>query len=259
MKRSKRKSGSSSSMKRSQRATTQRQPIELHFPSDEEWNNIVHDFQLTSAQVTVLDFTLREALEEIRHYNLRLQNKASRGLLIDRLDTFEKAVHGLLKQCRRNVGLMQSFLPHNTLAHIGQSMTFSAIGEALGRNVFPKNLDFKIRVKQSQGEPITFASMEDLSRPRRETLGLEFGHLVLTHFIEAIHAPFAPWLELSRRHKGGRPADSARRYLIYQLAEAAPEILGKPATVATTGEFIDLCTAVLVGCGLPETGIAKAL
>ena len=28
--------------------------------------------------------------------------------------------------------------------------------------------------------------------------------------------------------KVGRPADTARNYLIYQLAEAAPEILGKP-------------------------------
>ena len=40
--------------------------------------------------------------------------------------------------------------------------------------------------------------------------------------------------------EGGRPADVARNYLIYQLAEAAPEIIGKPATVATTGRFVDL-------------------
>ena len=59
--------------------------------------------------------------------------------------------------------------------------------------------------------------------------------------------------------KVGRPADAARNYLIYQLAEAAPEILGKPGTIATTGKFVDLCTAVLMACGLPETGIAKAI
>jgi hypothetical protein len=101
--------------------------------------------------------------------------------------------------------------------------------------------------------------MEDLSRPRRETLGLEFGHLILTHFIEVIHAPFAPWLQLSRQHKGGRPADAVRRYPIYELAKAAPDIIGKSATAAVTGTFVDLCTSVLQACGLREEGIAKAI
>ena len=41
--------------------------------------------------------------------------------------------------------------------------------------------------------------------------------------------------------KGGRPADLVRNYLIYQLAEAAPEVIGKAATVATTGRFVELC------------------
>jgi hypothetical protein len=45
--------------------------------------------------------------------------------------------------------------------------------------------------------------------------------------------------------------------LIYQLAEAAPDIVGKLA--ATTGRFVGLCTVVLVACGLPEAGIEKAI
>ena len=50
-----------------------------------------------------------------------------------------------------------------------------------------------------------------------------------------------------------------RNYLIYQLAEAAPEITGRPATIAVTGTFVDLCTSVLLACCLPETDIAKAI
>ena len=59
--------------------------------------------------------------------------------------------------------------------------------------------------------------------------------------------------------EGGRPADAVRRYLIYQLAQAAPEIIGKAATVGSTGKFVDLCATVLVACGMPETGIAQAI
>ena len=47
--------------------------------------------------------------------------------------------------------------------------------------------------------------------------------------------------------------------MIYRLAKAAPEIIGKPATVAVTGTFADLCTSVALACGLPEKGIAKAI
>jgi hypothetical protein len=67
------------------------------------------------------------------------------------------------------------------------------------------------------------------------------GHVLLTHFIKRIHQPLARWVETKSLDKGGRPVDVARSYLIYQLAEAAPGIIGEPATVATTGKFVDLC------------------
>ena len=54
------------------------------------------------------------------------------------------------------------------------------------------------------------------------------------------------------------PAVTSAGRLIYRLAEEAPDIIGKSAAVAGTGKFVDLCTAVLVVCGLPESGIAKA-
>jgi hypothetical protein len=93
----------------------------------------------------------------------------------------------------------------------------------------------------------------------REALGLKNGHVILQHFIERIHTPLARWIELKSRDKGGRPADAVRNYFIYQLAEAAPEIIGKPARVAVTGKFVDLCTSVFQACGLPEDGIGKAI
>jgi hypothetical protein len=259
MKRSKRKRGSSSSSKISAKAKPQRKPIELRFPPTEDWKNIVSDYKLMPAQADTLKFTLEEALYGIRRYQAKLKKQPSRSRLIDDLKRFEKALGLLRDECGRTIDLMHDFLPTEALAYIGQSMTFSAIGEALGRGVFPKNLDFKIRAKQSQGEQITFASVEHLSRPRRETLGLEYGHLLLKHFIEQIHQPLARWIEMKSLDEGGRPADAVRNYLIYQLAEVAPEVIGKRASIATTGKFVDLCTLVLGACGLPETGVGKAI
>jgi hypothetical protein len=223
-------------MKRKQpQAKTKRRDVELSFPPPEEWENIIHDCKLTPAQASALKFTLCEGLDDISRYRVKLQ---SRALLVDRLKKLEKALNHLQHECRRSAELMQNFLPIDTLVYIGQSLTISAMREMLGRSVFPKKQD---------------------KHARRETLGLKYGHLILTRFIERIHAPLARWIELDRLNKGGRPADAVRRHLIYCLAEAAPEIIGKPATVAITGKFADLCTAVLQACGLPEAGIAKAI
>jgi hypothetical protein len=249
----------SSSTKTSPRAEAQAQEVVLRFPTLEQWNNIVHDFKLAPAQANTLKMMLEETLDGISRYREKLQKQPSHALLVDRMKTFEKALSDLRDECRRSADLMQFFLPNDTLAYIGLSLTFSAMGEALGKNVFPRNFDFKIEVKQSLGERITLASMEEFSRPSREALGLKHGHLILKHFIDQIHAPLARWTELKSLDEGGRPADVVRRYLIYQLAEAAPEVIGKSATVASTGKFVDLCTSVLQACGLPESGIAKAI
>jgi hypothetical protein len=94
--------------------------------------------------------------------------------LVKGLKNFEKALRRLRDECRRSADLMEHFLPDGTLAFTGQSLTFSAISEALGRDVSPErfDFDFKIRIKRKQGERFTVASVEQDTRPKRETLGL---------------------------------------------------------------------------------------
>jgi hypothetical protein len=88
-------------------------------------------------------------------------------------------------------------------------LTFAAISEALGRDLSPKRFDFyfKNRIKREQGERFTVSSVEQDTRPKRETLGLQHGHVLLTHFIGRIHQPLARWIEMKRLDKGGRPVD----------------------------------------------------
>jgi hypothetical protein len=236
-----------------------REEVRVSFPEPDSWANIVRDCKLTHAQAHELEITLAETLDDIDRYHSKLQNRPSRDVLVEHLKRFEKTVNRLRNECQHSAELMEFFLPFDTLGVLGQSLTFSAMSEALGRDVFPKNFDFQIEFKRSQGERITLASLERDTQPMREALGLKHGHLILTYLIERIHAPLERWIELDRLNKGGRKPDAVRRHLIYRLAQAAPGILGKPAPIAITGRFVDLCSAVLVGCGLPEGGIAKAI
>ena len=154
---------------------------------------------------------------------------------------------------------MGYFLPNDTLGYIGRSLTFSAIGEALGENVFPQHLDSLIGQMVADGKQITMAALEQEGISKREVLGLQHGHLILKHFIDAINAPLKKWLEIDKLNKGGRPPQMARTVLIHRLAEAAPDIIGKRAPVAATGAFVTLCSLVLPACGLSAKGVEKAI
>ena len=233
--------------------------VRVTFPEPESWADIFRDCKLKDAQANTLESTLKQALDEIDSYYSKLQNRPSRDVQVKHLKLFEKALKRLRDEWQRGAKLMEFFLPSDTLDFIGESLTFSAMSEALGRDVFPKNYDFQIQVKQSQGKRITLASLEQDTRPTRGALGLKHGHLILTYLIERIHGPLERWIELDRLNEGGRPPDAVRSHLIYRLAEAAPAILGKAASVSKTGELVDLCSAVLVACGLPESGIAEAI
>ena len=210
-------------------------------------------------QERTLKNVLDSALDDIGRYHRKLKNQPRRGILVRRLTRFTKLLGHVRDECARSVDVMQHFLPNETLAYIGQSLTFSAMSEALERDVFPRHFDLNIDRMRAGNESITLASLEQDTRPLREALGLKHGHLVLMHLIERMHTPLARWIELNRQNKGGRKSNALRSYLIYRLAEAAPDIVGKPASVSSTGKFVDLCTAVLVASGLPETGIAKAI
>jgi hypothetical protein len=170
----------------------------VSFPEPESWANIVRDRKLTDAQANTLKITLKEALDDIDRY----QKRPSRDVLVKHLKLFEEALKRLQDECQRSAKLMEFFLPSDTLDFIGESLTFSAMSEALGRDVFPKNYDFQIQVKQSQGKRITLASVEQDTRPRRRALGLKHGHLILTYLIERIHGPLERWMELDRLNKG---------------------------------------------------------
>src|SRR5262249_4263028 len=145
-----------------------RKEVRVMFPEPESWANIVHDCKLTNAQANKLQITVQEALDDIDLYYSKLRNRPSREGLVARLKRFEKCLKRLQNECQRSDKLMESFLPFDTLGFIGQSLTFSAMSEALGRDVFPNNYDFQIDFKRSQGKQITLESVEQDTWPMRE-------------------------------------------------------------------------------------------
>jgi len=275
---------------------TKKETAMLGFSSPEDWKNIVHDLKLSKTQERELEISIRHVLADIGSYQVVKNKLPSREELVAALKRMEKALGCLQCELKSSANLTEHFLPSGTTEYIGRSLTFSAIGEALGRDVFPEKFDLPLQrmiksrkvagrrhprtggadhpqtsagervrrrtwraTKRSDQHGYDLPSLEDLSQPMRKTLGLKHGHLILAHFIDQVYAPLKKWVALDKLNKRGHPPNLFRQYIIRRLAERSVSIVGKPATTTPTGEFAELCIAVLPACGFDSTGIEEAV
>jgi hypothetical protein len=228
---------------------------QLTFPASDEWKDIVHDLELTKTQERELEITIQQVLAIIHGYQARPQ----RDTLVAALKRLEKTLNRVQYEMARSNHLMNYFLPSKTLEFIGTSFTFTAIGQAVGKDVFPMDPDGAIRSMVERNNFVTMADLERHFYNDRMALSYKYGGEILKHFIDVIHADLKSWVELDRHNTGGRPADIYRRYMIQRLAARAPWIIGKEATTTAKGKFVNLCAHVLPACGFSSEGIEKAI
>lgn len=231
---------------------------EIEFPKPKDWNSIVRELKLNATQSNELKITIHHVVADIAFYRSKKSQEPERALLTTRLKRMERALGKLQSEIDRSIHLMDRFLPHDTMAHIGRSFTLSAIVDALGEK-FPRNPAPVAARMPAKGNQIDLTALDEATRSRRDLLGLKHGPQILKHFIDAIHAPLKKWVELDKLNKGGRTPALARKYLIDRLAREAPNIIGKPATISTTGSFVRLCALLLPACGLSALGVEKAI
>jgi hypothetical protein len=237
-------------------ADRRRKRPEVRFPDRETWKDLVRDLRLNASQANELGITIRHAILDLESHRAR---QAERPELVVRLKRLEKAFERLLSEVNGSAHLMGKFLPRQMLEHIGISSTFAAMREALGKDVSPEDADGVIRQMVSRGDKITMLQLETRYAPERQALGLQHGHKILKHYINSLWAPLKNWVEADKLNKGGRPSEVARNYLIDQLAEEALELIGRPASISTSGKFVEFCAKVLPACGLSAKGIEKAV
>jgi hypothetical protein len=244
-----RKATDSEAPKRSQFA-------EIRFPEGESWGSLIRTLRLKHAQADILAATIKHVILDLGRYRKR---KEQRSVLVQRLKLMEQAFGRLQFEMNRSAHLMSDFLPFDTLEFVGESLTFTAMAQVLGQRVFPRNFGTVLDRMKQQNEPITIAALEEHLSAQRRSLGLNQGHVLLKHFIDSVGAPLRNWVEIDKLNKGGRPANAARQYMIWRLADVAPQLIGRRAPISRTGAFVDLCEQVLIACGFPEESVGKAV
>jgi hypothetical protein len=137
----------------------------LAFAKSEDWKNIVRDLKLTKAQERELKITIRQVLADIDRYLIK-RKELPRAVLVPALKRLEKALDRVQYEMARSKDLMTSLLPSKTLEFIGTSFTFTAIGQAIGKDVFPMDPDDAIRNIVESNNFTRMAKLENHFRQR---------------------------------------------------------------------------------------------
>jgi hypothetical protein len=231
-------------------------------PSDGALRAIADEFKLGPGAGVILEQTVLDALSVLAVYRDTPNAQPARSLRIKRLKNLDRYLRQLRSELGRAKNDLGVILPFETRALLGESFTFSALQQFLGSAVRTTNTDMMIATlfrgpRKKSAKPPTIGDLEEHGRGARQALGLTHAGELLINYLAAIHAPIIRWLELERLGRGGRPAQLERQYLVLRLAETCPQILGRPAPVAVTGKFVNLCIEVFRACGLASDGVEK--
>ncbi len=231
---------------------------ELAVPTDEVWNEVFKEFNFTKTQKNELEIVLEHLREDIFNFNKITMKIGMRSENKRRLIELEKSLAKVNFFLEKYQDGMDDWLPFDMREEIGLLSNFLIAQEALGEKTYSDRLNREIVDAAYQQTPLTIEKVEEKLVHSRKSIGLLAGHKILLNFVQRIHEPLRKWRKTERDNKGGNPAQKTQRAVIYWLAWSAPEIIGREAAIRKTGRFVELCSAVLSACGLPNPSVGDS-
>jgi hypothetical protein len=231
----------------------------FRLPGKQAFLELIGLLKLSPQQAVSLEEVLREVEADLQIWRAVGEGGPNRAEKIANLRKMLKLATALCDEVRLHGAELLDFMPLKGLENMAAELTFSAITKARRKNAFPTDFHADVEaIEKAWGRPPTLQDIEAFYETKRANFGLTDPAALLTHFLDTLIQPIQTLVDVNRHNPGGRPIFSERRYLIEQLARAAPQILGEPATTSLTGRFVDLCEQVAVRCGLPADGLDKA-
>jgi len=231
---------------------------ELVVPSETVWLEEFKQFDFTKEQRRELEVVLMNLREDIYQFNKKTKEIGLRTENKRRLIALEKVLAKTRYFLEHYQDDMDNWLPFDMREEIGLLSNFLIAQEALGEKTYSDRLNREIVDAAYQQTPLTIEKVEEKLVHSRKSIGLLAGHKILLNFVQRIHEPLRKWRKTERDNKGGNPAKKTQRAVIYWLAWSAPEIIGREAAIRKTGRFVELCSAVLSACGLPNPSVGDS-
>ena len=227
-------------------------------PSAEEVSEIVRVLGLSRTQAHELQLLIDHLLADIDAFFEELSRLAPRPERARRLHRIEKAFSRLRYEVETSGDLLDEILPFDLSQKLGGKLTFSAIGEAIGQSVSPRQFDYAIRKLLEREPHLSMRGIDQTFEAERQSLGLNHAGAIFRSMIYDLYEPLGLWASLNKRRPGTKPR-WIRNLLVERLAESSVDILGQPATGTADGRFVQLCTAVLNIMEISSEGVEEAV
>jgi len=228
-------------------------PFQL--PSESDWEEVTSTLRLSKSGKSHLLKLLEKIKAETDWQDLCLRNRLSRDEAVKKLKDVERAAKKLRAVLIENNKLLPAFLPERGLEDIGSLYTFSAITEAIGRDIRSKPPSKKIqqllKAHKIKTPKYTKQEIKEEELQLKRSVGPAYAGKLLVHTLDKFIQPIDEWHEERRRlSKGGRTRDNSRRNLVLDLALNAEQIIGVKPSSDVKGKFFTLCELVFKICGV---------
>jgi len=190
--------------------------------------------------IRALEVCLKHIEADLEDHARRSYAPHERQDIVSRRRKLQADLSRLERTLDENSDLLPEVLPKATLEEIGLLVDPEVIHDVLGEHS-PRYL-----------------SVGDRDAAHK-AVGIEYGHLLIRHMVRRLRQPLDDWMAANNQNAGGRPPDVRRKYVIRQLAHAAPDIIGRAPTASTSSPFVQLCIAVFQAFELPDEGIEDAV
>lgn len=195
---------------------------------------------------------------EIAGYRRRVALQPDRAQRLAALQFLLKQFDDLISWLRKNPRSAKAVLSDGFLPLLGLMLSPYALERLLGSigwSVDDRAIEDAFE-RRGRGDVMAF---DRLTHVTRQSVAVQAGPLLLTKLMEALREPLDQALRMEKRHKGGRPQDVERNYVVDTLAGAWEAENGTPAPSGKTGPFYDRCREVLVTLDLNTDGLAECI
>lgn len=233
--------------------------VDLCMPSEKDFKEISHDYNLSKASVRQLRLSLAEALEYYEAFRREVRSKQPTAAVRRRAERASALLTKLAKMFEER-DARSELLAFEAMPQLGALFSTSAVADFIGEDELEKEYRLLAADYPSLANIVNQASASQASRDRfygiaRQAIMQEQGSALLLHIFNQLRHPFDLWLHIAGQKKNGRPINAPREILLFHLFRDARLILAENYAEEALKGF---CSYVTGCCNLDDTGFSDA-
>jgi hypothetical protein len=231
----------------------------LTLPSADSFAEMAAGLKLNQDQAWALERTVRNVINKARNHAQRQDEIPEHDIRNDRAEKIQDLLQTLEAEILKGSHTLDYIAPPENLGLLGSLLSFQAFAELAPNINFETGLYKYINDQEQSGAALSLIELEHRFQQPKQMFDLQNRTKVLIFLAKKMRQQFDDYLGAQSGRKSGAPSNWIREMILLDLARDASRIIGKRPTATAKGKFENLCSAVLYGVGIDQTGLKAAI